>query len=350
MLFLNQILSISLTASPWLLLGLFIAGLIKALIPEKTVQRWMGKQGVAGVSRAALIGAPLPLCSCGAIPTAMALHRSGAGRGPTIAFLIGTPGIGVDSIVITYALLGPFMAIVRAFGAVLSAICTGLLVETAKKPVNITNPIPGCEKKCAGTNICSEFSEPSSFALRLSAGVSYAFSGLLDDISVWLLIGFVAAGLLMALLPPEILSSYGSGLAAMLLMAVIGIPMYICATAVTPIAMAMLISGISPGTALVLLLACPMTSAATLGIIYREMGINVLVRYIFGIIIMSVLTGLLVDQITAFFGIDITAQTGTVKELLPEWLEWVALSLLVVLAIKPVRRTIGNLFSTKKLF
>ncbi len=142
--------------------------------------------------------------------------------------------------------------------------------------------------------------------------------------------------------------TYGSGLAPMLLLAVIGIPMYMCATAVTPIALAMLLSGISPGTALVFLLACPITSAATLGIIYKVMGKALLIRYILGIIITSVLMGLTLDQILALTGLNISPQPGYVHEILPEWLEWTALSLLVVLAIKPVRRTLGNLFSAKK--
>ncbi len=347
MFYFNQILSISLTAAPWLIFGLFIAGLIKALLPEKAIQRWMGKQGAAGICRAAVIGAPLPLCSCGAIPTAMSLHRSGAGRGPTIAFLIGTPGIGVNSVIITYVLLGPFMSLARAFGAVVTAISTGLLVETSKttSPINL---IENCSEKPYSSGIdIDTSSSPESLSLfsRVLNGVIYSFSDLLDDISLWLLIGFVASGLLIAFIPPQMLETYGSGLIPMILLAVIGIPMYICATAVIPIALAMLLAGISPGTALVFLLACPITSAATLGIIYKVMGKAVLVRYVLGIIVTSVLIGLTVDQILSLTSIKITVQTGVVREILPEWLEWTALSLLVVLAIKPLRRTIGGILS-----
>ncbi len=349
MFYFNQILSISLTAAPWLIFGLFVAGLIRALISEKTIQIWMGKPGASGICRAAVIGAPLPLCSCGTIPTAMSLHQRGAGLGPTIAFLIGTPGIGINSVIITYVLLGPFMSMARALGAVVTAITTGLLVENSNKPVHNGNSYNGYRKKICSDNVTSETaSEPSSLIIRLRTGIGYAFSDLIDDISLWLLIGFVASGLLVALMPPEILATYGSGLMAMLLLAVVGIPMYICATAVTPIALAMLFAGISPGTVMVFLLACPITSAATLGIIYRIMGKSVLIRYISGIIITSVLIGLTVDQILSLTSIKLTLQPEAVREILPEWLEWTALSLLVVLAIKPVRRTLGNLFSAAK--
>src|SRR5690625_2243868 len=131
---LNETLTVALAAAPWLLLGLFADALIKAFVPDTALQRWAGGRGTAGIVRAAVIGAPLPLCSCGAIPTALALHRGGAGRGPTTAFLVGTPGIGVDSLALTSVLLVPFIALARAAGAVLTAISTGLLVartETA---------------------------------------------------------------------------------------------------------------------------------------------------------------------------------------------------------------------------
>ena len=133
MIIVNEILSIALTSAPWLLIGFFAAGLIKAFVPDELLQRLVGGSSLTCIARAAVIGAPLPLCSCGAIPTALALYRGGAGRGPTTAFLIGTPGIGVDSLAITYALLGPFMALVRASGAVITAIVTGLLVATSNR-------------------------------------------------------------------------------------------------------------------------------------------------------------------------------------------------------------------------
>ena len=350
MIILSEILSIALTAAPWLLIGFCAAGLIKAFVPEDILQRLVGGSGLIAVARAAVIGAPLPLCSCGAIPTALALHRGGVGRGPTTAFLIGTPGIGVDSLAITYALLGPFMAVVRACGAVITAIMTGLLVAATDR--SKTNPPASPEPTVSATTTCNSNcackSAPQSatrltFAERLRNGMGYAFSELLDDIRLWLLIGLVLAGLLLAFVPPQALVAYGSGLGPMLLMAIIGIPLYICATAATPIAAAMLIAGVSPGTVLVFLLAGPITSLATLGVLRREMGNRALGCYLIGILSTSLLLGLLIDGIVDGFGIQVPAQIGAVQELLPLWLEWSALILLILVALRPVRLMLSRI-------
>jgi uncharacterized protein len=353
----DEVLQITLSAAPWLLIGLIAAGLIKALVPESALQRWVGGRGIAGISRAAIIGAPLPLCSCGAIPTAFALHRSGAGRGPTTAFLIGTPGIGVDSIAISYALLGPFMAIARAGGAVATAVATGLLVANSRggrpaaDPEGATCASQCCSDACVGDSLAD--STPASgihsgtstlpLGARLRDGMRFAFADLLDDISGWILIGLVIAGLLLAFTSPASMAGYGSGAGAMLLMAVIGIPLYICATAATPIAAGMLLAGVSPGTALVFLLAGPITSVATLAVLRREMGDAALALYLIGIIGTTVVIGLLADAAVAWTGVSVTAQVGEVRELLPEWLGWAALAVLVVAAVRPIRRNLGRL-------
>lgn len=358
MVVLEQILNVALTAAPWLLAGLLAAALIKALIPEAALLRWVGGQGLASVSRAAVMGAPLPLCSCGAIPTAFALHRGGAGRGPTTAFLIGTPGIGVDSIAITYALLGPFMLVARATGAVVTAIATGLLVTLADHAPRTRAATSGHheperhvddEAGCCQSNTCGTrpvAAEPdatttqTSLSRRLRDGLRYAFADLLDDISRWLAAGLVIAGILMALVPPQALAEYGSGLPAMFLMAIVGIPLYLCATAATPIAAGMLVAGVSPGTALVFLLAAPITSMATLAVMRKEMGAAVMALYLLGILVSTVLVGLVADQTVQWLGIAPEAQVGATGELLPTWFEAVALAVLAALAITPLRRRV----------
>lgn len=333
-------LSVALSAAPWLLLGLTIAGLIKALLDEARLTRWVGGRGLGSVARAAVIGAPLPLCSCGAIPTALALHRAGASRGPTTAFLIGTPGIGIDSMAITYALLGPFMALARGLGAVLTAIATGLLVERTRYTTAPPAPAAsscGCSSGCSGEARAA----PASLPRRLAAGLRYAFSDILDDISRWLLIGLLVAGALIALVPPATLSALGSGPLAMLLMALIGIPMYLCATAATPIAAGLLLAGVSPGTVLVFLIAAPVTSLATLGVFRRELGSRALAAYLSGIVISALLLGMGVDALLGGWQLDVLHQVDRVQELLPEWLEAAALVVLVVLAVRPLRRRLA---------
>ena len=350
----QEIISISLTVSPWLLFGLFAAGMIKAFVPEEFLKRWLSGSGFAAVSRAAVVGAPLPLCSCGAIPTALALYRGGVGRGPAVAFLIGTPGIGVDSVSISYALLGPFMAVMRALGAVITAVSTGLLVAAASR--SLSNPsraflfqAESCVHEVShGLDPIPVKTQDQPIFTRIRKGMRYAFRDLLDDISAWILMGLVIAGLLITYVSPQTLAGYGSGLVPMLFMALIGIPLYICASAVTPIGAGMLMAGVSPGTVLVLLLAGPITSMATLGVLRREMGNAALVCYLSGIVLTTILFGFLTDKLASLAGIDVVGQIGASRDLLPQWLEWTSLAVLVILALPPARGIPRKIISVLK--
>ncbi|WP_404473332.1 SO_0444 family Cu/Zn efflux transporter [Vreelandella venusta] len=336
----NELLSIALTAAPWLLLGLVIAGLIKAWMPEHLLQRWMGGRGLGSITRGAVIGMPLPLCSCGAIPTALALHRGGAGRGPTTSFLISTPGVGVDSMLITSVLLGPLMALARVLGALVTAIVTGILVGfTGQAALPKSTPASSCcaSKGCASKEVSDETGAAAE-ATGVIAGLKYAFSDLLDDISRWMFAGLLLAGVLVTFVPPETLVGFSGGLLALLLMAVIGIPLYICATVATPVAAGLLMAGISPGMALVFLLAGPVTSLATLAILRREFGNQALAVYLVSILLVTVLIGWVFDKGLAMTGWDPVQQASQVQELLPASVEWLALAILVLVAIRPVRK------------
>lgn len=347
----EAIVELTLTAAPWLVAGLLMAGLVRALVPTNQLQRLVGGDGFAGISRAAVIGAPLPLCSCGAIPTAIALHRGGAGRGPTTAFLIGTPGIGVDSLAISYALLGPFMMLARATSAVATAISTGITValtgadrRPATQAATSTPCNAGCNEDCgADPNRTAANRERASLGARLSDGMHYAFVDILDDIAPWLAVGLLLAGVLTGLTTAETLAGIGSGVWPMLLMAVIGIPLYICATAATPIAAGMLLAGVSPGTALVFLVAGPVTSLATLGVLRREFGVRALTGYLASIIVTTVLLGLATDGLIAGTGLNVAAQSGTAGELLPVWIQVAAALALLTLGIRPLRQRLAGM-------
>ncbi len=323
----------ALEVAPWLLLGLVLAGLVKALFPEAVLQRWLGGRGLRGVALAALVGAPLPLCSCGVIPTALALHRGGVGRGPTTAFLVSAPGIGVDAFLLTYALLGPFMAVARAFSALLVALGTGILVAGQDGDRVGLVAGPGCEAKEA----CACHTGPglkASWGMRLRQGFRFAFRELWGDIWPWLGLGLVLAGLFMALLPPGALAAYGAGLGAKLLLALVGIPLYLCAQAATPVAAGLVLSGASPGTALVFLLAAPIASLPTLTVLRRELGDGWLFRYLLGVVLGSLLMGVLVDGVVLGLGLEVSAQALAVGGWFPEWVEWGALALLGFLGLR----------------
>jgi uncharacterized membrane protein YraQ (UPF0718 family) len=378
---------LSVEASPWLLLGLLIAGLMKAWVPTKILSKHLGDSNKS-IIKAALIGAPLPLCSCGVIPVATELRRSGASAPATASFLVATPETGVDSVSISYALLGPVFAIYRPITAIASAIITGFLVATIK-PQDIKNsqsstknesscsttptvssccsssttpktepkaeqvlatkssccgskiPKPKVEEKttCCSTGNKTVIKNASALQKTLQ-GVKYASTQLIDDIITWLAIGLIFATLVRTFLPESFLLSYGSGLPAMLMMIVISIPMYICATASTPIAAGFIMAGLSPGTALVFMMAGPATNISTLGVIKKEMGAKVLSRYLIGISVCAVAFGSLLDFGLTFYQINITDQMQHSHELLPYWFGLACALLIAFLAIKPLRKLV----------
>jgi len=336
-------LALYLDAAPWLLLGLIAAGLIKAWVPESAMQRWLGGRGPWPVTKAALVGAPLPLCSCGVLPAAISLRRAGASRGSTVSFLIATPETGVDSIAVTYALMGPFMAIIRPVAAVLSAIATGLLAGVAPQTRSSAPEAPAefCDRGCCGTDCSATAPEPEPTAVQKSvSGLRYALTDILDDIALWLAVGLLLGGALLTFIPPYGLAEWGSGPLAMLAMLLVGVPMYICATASTPLAAALLLAGISPGTVLVFLLAGPATNVATIALVRRELGGAVTVAYLVGIAAASIGLGLLTDLLVAGFGIDIPAQLAEGGELVPAAVAWVAAVFLLLAAVPAVRRRV----------
>jgi uncharacterized membrane protein YraQ (UPF0718 family) len=385
--FIHNLIALSAEASPWLLLGLLIAGLMKAWVPSKILSKHLGK-GKSAVVKAALIGAPLPLCSCGVIPVATELRRSGASAPATSSFLVATPETGIDSVSVSYALLGPVFAIYRPFAAIMSAIITGFLVSTVKDEdikSAVSEPDENKSSCCSKTAIkeaqpkiekksscCSSESEPveeilepspssccstatlspisvtspvqlpflNDFVKKTKTGVYYAATKLIDDIIVWLAIGLIFAAIVRTFLPEEFLLSYGSGLPAMLLMIVISIPMYICATASTPIAAGFIMAGLSPGTALVFMMAGPATNISTLGVIKNEMGSAVLIRYLLGVALSAICFASLLDYGLNFFAINITDQMSHSHEMLPQWFGITCSMLIVFLAIKPLRKLV----------
>jgi uncharacterized membrane protein YraQ (UPF0718 family) len=353
----TNFLALSAEASPWLLLGLLIAGLMKSWVPTKILSKHLG-EGKLAIVKAAIIGAPLPLCSCGVIPVATELRRSGASASATSSFLVATPETGVDSVSVSYALLGPIFAIYRPITAILSAIITGLLVSTIKKesiPLTINEeakvksccsskkviePVVEKTSSCCASASVKQAPLKVTFFSKTTSGIHYAATKLIDDLILWLLVGLIFATLVKTFLPTSFLLSYGSGIGAMLIMIVISIPMYICATASTPVAAGLILAGISPGTALVFMMAGPATNISTLGVIKNEMGSSVLIRYLLGISLCAIGFGLLFDWGLGLFAINIAQQMQHSHELLPFWFGLTCAGLIAFLSIKPLRKLI----------
>ena len=288
-------------SAPYLLLGLLLAGIIRMLVPDSWINKFLGQN--SSVVTAALIGTPLPLCSCSVIPTAIGIRRAGASKASTASFMVSTPETGVDSIGVTLALMGPVMAIARPISAILSAIAAGSLVrlwDTETPPIQ-EEAVKSC---CGGKK------EVLGFGQKMKNAVVYGYGKLLSDFMGWLLIGIGFAALIQTYVPPTLLSEYGNGIFAMLIAVVISIPMYICATASTPVAAGLMLSGISPGAALVFMLTGPATNIATLMVVKNELGIRSLMAYLTGVIITALAMGLTLDWIVEYFQLTIEVSQG----------------------------------------
>ncbi|MCZ8531063.1 SO_0444 family Cu/Zn efflux transporter [Alteromonas sp. PRIM-21] len=331
----QNFLALFMESAPWLLLGLLVAGVMHELVPVSFLEKHMGSASFGSISKAAIIGAPLPLCSCGVIPAALGLRRSGASKSSTISFLVSTPETGVDSVSVSYALLGPLYAIVRPVAAVVSAIYAGLMVRFFAERNELTvqgEPVAAS----ATSSCCSTKAEPEVVkkpedktqcydgdpahqhdhnlprkSSQVAKVLSYASGKLLEDIVVWLLIGLALAAAIKTWVPTDFLTQWGDGVVAMLVMALIGIPMYICATASTPLAVGFLAAGLSPGAVLVFLMAGPATNVSTMGMIKQEMGARTLVLYLFSVISASIGFGYALNYLVSSFSLSSMIKTAS---------------------------------------
>lgn len=435
----DNFIQLFLESAPWLLLGLVLAGLLKVFVPMEWMQKQLGGHGFKTVLKAALLGAPLPLCSCGVIPAAVGLRRSGASKAATTSFLVSTPETGVDSVTVSYVLLGPFMAIVRPIAAIISAVVAGLLVgrdeEEVKpddkashsaqekpaaviaektsscctnlssqpkakaiipmsfkpvdpassmikpivfegkpfkavtdKPVDNAGQIKSCcsskavekaprklsccntepanqvnvtpkandtsESCCVSTKDMATELKHQSVLSRIGSGLHYAATDLVRDTTLWLLVGLFFAALVQTYVPGDFLAKWGDGILAMLVMVLVSVPMYICATASTPIAAGLLLAGVSPGAVLVFMMAGPATNIATLGVVSKELGKRALLGYLGGVIGVALVSGMLVNYLVATFGFEVMPQIGHEHELLPQGVVAISGIVLAILMAK----------------
>lgn len=350
----SETLHLLLESSVYIIFGLVVSGLIRIFLSPDSVAHHLGKSRFGSVFKAALIGVPLPLCSCGVLPTAVSLKKQGANNGAATAFLISTPESGIDSIAITYALLDPIMTIARPVAAFLSAITAGMLENIFWNPKE--NKITAGEKTCAVDGCCDGMDCPPEIHRRhhtvydkITAGMHYAFFDVWKDMASWFALGILLAGIITAFIPSDTLSRYlGGGLSSMLIMLAVGIPIYICATASTPIAAALILKGVSPGAALVFLLAGPATNITSLTVLLGTLGKRATAIYLSTIAVSAVAFGLALDQCYTFFHISAQAVAGSAGEIMPPWLEWIGAILLMGLSIQPIfhstQRIVQRLF------
>lgn len=290
----NEIFDLINKMSPYLLLGFFLAGVMHAFVPNTLYRRYLGGSSFRSVLNAAILGVPLPLCSCGVIPTAMSLKKEGASKGATVSFLIATPQTGVDSIMATYSLMGLPFALIRPLAALITALFGGQMVNWFDKK---DSPAAASATSGSGSKEDGDSSKAGmTFGKKVVSVFKYAYVDMMQDIGRWLIVGLVVAGLITVFVPESFFALFAdNSLLSMLIVLLFAIPMYLCATGSIPIAVALMMKGLSPGTALVLLMAGPAVNAASMLVVGKVLGKRTLMIYLLSITAGAIAFGLGID-------------------------------------------------------
>jgi len=346
----RESLAIFVELAPYLLLGFLIAGVLQQVLKPRWWSRHLAGEDLKSVTFASLVGAPLPLCSCSVLPVAVSMRKSGASKGATSAFLIATPETGVDSIAVSWVLLGPLLTLARVLGAIVSAIVTGAAVSWfVRRGLDLPDapPVQPAPADACGHAAPGAASAPAQRAEAAAAHADhtahadprgrsfpqrvlrYAFVEMMDDLAASLVVGILLSGLIAAAIPPELFQSpLAHGFPGLLLMLAIGIPIYVCAAGSTPIAAALLLKGMSPGAAFVFLLASPATNLGSLVVLSRHLGRRVVLVQVAALAAITLLLGWTVDFLWRSFAIDVAPGIGAES---PESAGWLAIGSAVVL-------------------
>jgi len=315
------LLDLSKDMAPYLLLGFLFAGLLKVLLPPDMLTKYLGKSSFNAVLNASLLGIPLPLCSCGVLPAGISLYKNGASKGSSVSFLISTPQTGVDSILVTWSMLGLPFAIVRPIAALITGVTGGLLTNKLEKK---SEHIKKMQKQEAVKK-----QKPS-----IKAILEYAFVEMVADIAKWLVIGLLIAAFISVIVPDNFFHEFQiDGILGMLIILVVSIPLYVCATSSVPIAVVLLLKGLSPGALLVFLMAGPATNAATMAVVGNNLGKKTLFIYLTALIVGAILFGLLIDYfLPGSWFLPLAAMSGEhAHGFLPEWFEYISVIVLALL-------------------
>jgi hypothetical protein len=317
-------------ASIYILFGFLIAGGIHYWLPTRLVLRFLGGRKFTSVLLGSVAGLPLPLCSCSVVPTAIALRKQGASRGATASFLISTPETSVESIALTYGVMDLTMAIMRPVAALLTALFAGMATELfgsdEPEDPDAENVQLSPDSEAEQCKRCGSFTE--------------AFWETFDDLSYYLLVGLVLSGLIAVLVPQDLVGRYlGGGIGSMLLVLVVSVPLYVCASGSTPVAAALILKGMSPGAALVFLLAGPATNVATLSLLWRFLGRRDLAIYLISIIAVALVMGVFVDSLYQSWQMDPQVSMGQPRQFIPQWMKQGGAVVLIGMLIYSIRRT-----------
>ena len=308
--------------SPYILLGFILAGMLHVFIRPDTMSRHLSGHGWRPVVKAALLGIPLPLCSCGVLPTAVALRRQGASKGASTSFLIATPQTGVDSIAATYALLGLPFAIVRPIAALVGSVAGGMAVDRSDKDGDNDMPVTASATACSDgcCQSAAEAEAPRGFINKMWAAVKYGLTEMVASVGKWLVIGLVVAAVITVAVPDSLFLSLAEyPRLAMLVMVAVAVPMYVCATGSIPIAMSLMLKGLTPGVGFVLLMAGPAANFASVMVLSKSLGRRATAVYVLSVVVTAILFGLLIDYLLPAQWFAIGGAADTIAHCHVEW-------------------------------
>ncbi len=288
--FITHFVDIYLEATPYLLLGFIVAGLLHQFVPSQVINRFVSGNPLIACLKAAIVGTPVPLCSCGVVPVGLGLHRDGVGKHASVSFLVATPENGVDSISLSYSLFGGMFTVVRIIVAIAVAVFTGMMVYLFD--VRMAAPGRGEVQSEEGECCVGDDHVPSA---DRSNGLDFILHDFFPKISNWILFGFALSAVIMIFIPEGYMSSVDPRV-SLLLAAAIGLPLYVCASASTPIALSFLYAGMSPGACLVFLITGPATNAANIPLYVKELGAKATYLFYGSLFFFSIICGWLVDS------------------------------------------------------
>ncbi len=336
--FFTSLLNVVCEMAPYLLLGFLIAGVLHVFVPQRFYANYLSRNNKLSVLWAALLGVPLPLCSCGVIPTAIGLRNEKASKGAIASFLIATPQTGIDSILATFSLMGLGFAIIRPVAALVTGVCGGLLVNRMVREDDIR--------------------EDSTVSCQMETGnriwrvLKYAYYDMIRDIGLRLLIGLVVAALIQVAVPDEFFLSFGSQpLLQMLVILAIAVPMYICSTGSIPVAAALMLKGLSPGAALVMLMAGPAVNLASILVVHKAMGCRFTWIYLMTIVVFAILFGLLLNATEQLSIVNYQLSINDaccMTSAIPSPFKLICATVLTLLIIYALMMKLFSKFTTKK--
>lgn len=309
--FAERFIELALESAPALLLGFVLAGFVSVFLPRASL-RWLRSGSSSGQTlKGMAFGLPLPICSCGVVPMYQSLVRTGAPPTAAMAFLVATPEIGIEAIVLSVPFLGAELTGIRLATAAIVALAAGWIVGRRLPMAADTSTAGPPDRRPVG--------------VRVKDALRFGFIEIVDETAAWLLVGLAIA----AAVEPSGMSAWLSTVPPWLEVAgfaALGLPIYVCASGATPLAAAMILGGASPGAALAFLIAGPATNATTYGVLSRLHGSNTAV--LFGAVVFggAVLCGTAVDML---FGTSLTipamSESGHVDG---SALAWICLAIL----------------------